>query len=76
MSQKAPIYTEENIICNSELLRQLQEAVLELEYKMTATVPIEKGGSRVGFGVNKAQRGIAANQVIFITRTIKSLKGW
>jgi len=43
---------------------------------MQAAAPILKGTRRVGWGVNKAQRGIAADTVISITRAIKSLKGW
>lgn len=76
MSKKAPICTEANFLCDSELLKQLQEAVNKLEHKMEATVPINKGGCRVGFGVDKAQRGIAADAVISVAKVIKALKGW
>jgi hypothetical protein len=30
----------------------------------------------VGFGVDKTQRGIAADAVISIAKAIKALKGW
>ena len=77
---KAPVYTEKDFVCDSDLLKQLYEAVAELEEKMKATLPIKKGnssGSRtIGFGVNKAQKGIAADSVISVARAIKSLKGW
>ena len=76
MAQKAPIYTERNIIDHSELLSQLNEAVSELEQKMKTSLPIQKSGDRIGFGVDKAQRGIAADSVISIAKAIKALKGW
>ena len=76
MATKANIYREEDQIGNPELLAQLKEAVVELENKMQAATPITKGGVRVGWGVNKAQRGIAADAVISVARAIKSLKGW
>ncbi len=73
---KGPIYKEENVISDPILLGQLSEAFLELEEKMKAVVSITKYGDRVGWGVNKAQRGLAADRVISIARAIKSLKGW
>lgn len=80
MIQKASIYKEEGVLCNPELLTQLKNAVIELEEKMKASVPIKRNtlaGSKIyGYGVNKAQRGIAADAVISIARAIKSLKGW
>lgn len=80
MATKAPVYKEKNTVCNTELLKQLYDAVAELEENMKATLPIRKGnmsGSRtIGFGVNKAQKGIAADSVISIARAIKSLKSW
>ena len=71
-----PIYTEEGVIGNKELLDQLKQAVLILEERMKATMPIQKGACRVGFGVSKAQRGIAVDTVISIAKAIKSSKGW
>lgn len=76
MAQKARIYKEEDVVGNPELLAQLREAVIELENKMKAAAPIMKGITRVGWGVSKAQRGIAADIVISIARAIKALKGW
>lgn len=80
MAVKGPIYEEEGVIGNPELLDQLNVAFVELERTMKALTPIKKGnysGSRtVGYGVNKAQRGIAADTVISIARAIKSLRGW
>ena len=73
---KAPIFTEEGVVSNPELLDQLRAAVEELELKMKATVPIKKGTAKVGFGVSKLQRSIEADRVIAIAKAIKSLKGW
>ena len=71
-----PIYTKENTIGDFDLLKQLQEAIIVLEETMKADISITKGPTRVGYGVNKAKRGIAADAVISIARAIKSLKGW
>ncbi len=76
MANKGPIYKEENIVGDPQLLRQLYAAVAELEEKMKAAASIKNGLNRVGWGVNKAQRGIAADAVISIARAIKSLRGW
>jgi len=76
VAAKAHIYREQDQIGNPELLAQLKEAVVELENKMQAAAPITQGDMRVGWGVNKAQRGIAADAVISVARAIKSLKGW
>lgn len=73
---KGPILREEDVVANPELLEQLEAAVSELADKMKATTPIMRGGVRYGWGVNKAQRGIAADTVISIVRAIKTLKGW
>lgn len=76
MATKANIYTEKNSVRDSELLAKLREAIDELEYQMRATVPISKANCRIGWGVSKAKRGIAADAVISIARAIKALKGW
>jgi len=76
MAIKAPIFKEEGVVGNPELLDQLNAAVEELATQMKATVPIKKGAARIGFGVNKLQRGIEADRVIAIAKAIKSLKGW
>ena len=73
---KAPIFRTEGFIDNSELLDQLRMAVTELKLKMQATISITNGGREVGFGVSKAQRGIAADAVISIAKAIKNSKGW
>lgn len=76
MAQKASVYTERGAMCNTDLLNQLRDAILELEDKMKASTPIFKGEREVGFGVSKVQRGIAADTVISVVRAIKALKGW
>ena len=73
---KAPIFKEEGVVGNPELLDQLNAAVEELATQMKATVPIKKGAARIGFGVSKTQRGIAADAVISIAKAIKASKGW
>lgn len=81
-STKGPIYSEKNTIGNKELLDQLKQAVLILEERMKATLPIKKGNTSpsgfitIGFGVDKVNRGIAADAVVSIAKTIKSSKGW
>jgi fumarate hydratase class II len=73
---KGPIYLDQGANADGAFLRQLEEAVSELEERMKAFEPIQKGGNRVGYGVNKTQRGIAADRVISIVKAIKALKGW
>ena len=77
MAKKAKIYQEKGIVGDADLLVQLRNAVDELEEKMKTSVPIFKGSvSSIGFGVDKAQRGIAVDTVISIARAIKTLRGW
>lgn len=76
MAKKAPIYREEGIIGNKELLDQLKIAIDQLEIKMKASTVIYKGTQSIGFGVNKLQRNLAADTVIVVAKAIKSLKGW
>jgi len=76
MTTKASIYSEKDRIGGIELLNQLKDAVVDLEEKMKASTPIVKSGVRIGWGVNKAQRGIAADSVISVVRAIKALRGW
>jgi len=73
---KAPIFKEEGVVGNPELLDQLRAAVEELEIRMKASRVIRKGVQPVGFGVDKLQRNLAADTVIAVARAIKSLKGW
>lgn len=81
-ASKGPVYKEKNVLGDPELFRQLSEAVIELEEKMKATLPITRGSDssgnyqEIGFGVNKAQRGIAVDQIVSIVRAIRNLRGW
>ena len=76
MAAKAKIYTEEEHTADADLIKQLREAVERLEYESRATKPIYKHKTVVGYGVDKAQRSIAADSVISITKAIKSKGGW
>ncbi len=76
VASKGPIYLDEGAIGGQALLSQLHNAVEELEHQMKATKPILKGNCKMGFGVDKTQRGIAADSVISIAKAIKALKGW
>lgn len=76
MAQKVSIYKEKGAPNNDILLDQLKGAVGELEDKMEATKEIFQGTRRIGYGVDKTQRGIAADVVISIAKAIKGLKGW
>lgn len=73
---KSAIYKEDGHLADKELAAQLDAAVTELKEKMKATVPISRGGHRVGYGLSKAKKGIAADTVISIVRAIKGLPGW
>ena len=76
MAAKGPIYKEKDVICDPVLLGQLKDAVFELETKMQVSRIIYKGDVACGFGVDKIQKGIAADSVISVARAIKALKGW
>ena len=78
MVYKAPIYDLKGLIGNPELLDQLRDAMAELEDKMKASVSIKRNTIRqsIVYGVNKTQRGIAADSVISVAKAIKALKGW
>jgi hypothetical protein len=79
MAFKGPLYEEKDFIANGDtaMLDQLKNAVAELETRMRTSKPISGYRIKPGlFGVDKAQRGIAADSVISIARAIKALKGW
>jgi len=73
---KAPIYKSNEEVVNKELLDQLYSAVELLRDAMIPSIPINHGGLQAGFGVSKAQRSIAADNVIAIARQIKAKPGW
>ncbi len=73
---KAKIYKEENADPSADLILQLHDAVEQLAETSKASIPIYKGGQVAGYGINKAQRNIAADAVISVARAIKGLGGW
>lgn len=78
MAGRASVYKEKGVIPTADLglLKQLNEAVVELEVRMEISKQIYGGLHKIGFGVDKTQRGIAADSVISIAKAIKALKGW
>jgi len=78
MAARANIYKENDYLSESdiEFVNQLENAVFELINQMRSSIPIIKGQCKIGYGVSKAKRGIAADSVISITKAIKALKGW
>ena len=71
-----PIYKEERAEPLKELLNRLQMAVGELRTASSAIVPISRGSARVGWGISKTDKAIAADAVISIAKEIKAQKGW
>ena len=77
MATNKPIYEDKHKLPNEDLYKQLCEALTWLHEKMQPSIPITRGRiAKVGFGVNKSQRSIAADAVISIAREIKSKPGW
>mgnify|MGYP001560935161 FL=1 len=61
---------------NSTLCLKLGESMIRLRQSLKAVVPISRGVQRVGYGVCKAEKSIAVDQMIAILRQIKSAKAW
>ena len=59
-----------------ELMRDLRTAVEEARVASTTRIPISKGSTRVGYGVSKADKAIACDNVVAIIRQIKAAKAW
>lgn len=76
MAAKAKIYTEKNYPADADLINQLRDAVERLAEESQATKPIYRNTTIAGYGIDKAQRGIAADSVISIVKAIKSQGGW
>ncbi len=76
MAAKAKIYLEKDHLADADLINQLRDAVERLEIYSRAVKPINKGGHPCGFGVDKTQRSIAADEVLSIAKAIKSKGGW
>lgn len=73
---KAPFYQSKDDCVDQDLLTQLCDAIEILKQSMIPSCKIKKGIEQVGFGVKKAQRSIAADTVIAITKQIKARPGW
>jgi len=76
MAVKPKVYSTINYPVDVGLINQLREAVERLAEESRAVVPISKAQCVIGYGVNKSQRGIAADSVISIAKAIKSIGGW
>ena len=73
---KAPIYNCRDFIPNLSLVNRLKEAVATLEEASKTNKLISKGNNSVGYGVDQAEKAIAADTVISIARQIKASKAW
>lgn len=73
---KGPIYKTKDEMADKDLYNQLMEAIDRLGQTMIPTRTITKARSTVGYGVDKAQRSIAADNVISIAKQIKARPGW
>jgi len=60
----------------STYYNRLMSAIDDVETACRAVLPISKGGHRVGFGVDKAQKNITIATAIEILRQIKAEKAW
>ena len=61
---------------SDELKQRAVEALNALEAKCKATLPIRRGGCKVGYGLDKVQKAIACDTVIAIVKQIKAERAW
>jgi hypothetical protein len=73
---KGPIYKIANEVADKNLYDQLVQAMERLKETMIPRQDITRLGKIVGYGVDKAQRSIAADAVISIAKQIKARPGW
>jgi hypothetical protein len=59
-----------------EMYTSLRSAMVKVDQACIPNVPISRAGSRVGMGLNKAQKNIACDNIISIVKQIKALKAW
>jgi len=59
-----------------ELMKELQDAVKELEIASQATQSITRGRMGVGYGVSKEKKNIACDHVSAVIKAIRASKGW
>ena len=62
--------------CPPELVSMLNQAICDLEQDCCATSVITRGGTQVGFGLNKSRKAISCDTLISIVREIKAIKSW
>jgi hypothetical protein len=62
--------------CPPELWVSLNTAIANCKLDCVADIPISRGGIPKGFGVNKAKKAIACDNIIAIVKQIKALKAW
>ena len=61
---------------DNKLIDLLYEAINDLEEASKASMSITKGGLRAGYGIDKAKKAIACDNVIAIVKQVKALKAW
>jgi hypothetical protein len=59
-----------------EMYTGLQKAMTKLDQACIPSIPISRAGSRVGMGLDKAQKNIVCDHMISIVKQIKALKAW
>jgi len=63
-------------VASDDLKQRAVEALNALEAACKATVPVRRGGCKVGYGLDKAQKAIACDTMIAIVRQIKAERAW
>lgn len=61
---------------SEELRQQAFDALNALDAACKATLTIRRGGCKVGYGLDKAQKAIACDTVIAIVKQIKAERAW
>ena len=59
-----------------ELMGKLREAIEEARAESATRKQIARGGTMVGYVVDKASKAIACDAIIAIVKQIKSAKAW
>ena len=75
---KSPIYREPNYKPEilTTLIKDAKYAIEDLERTCVATIPVYKGSSVCGYGLNGSQKSISCDLIISIMKEIKKIKGW
>lgn len=61
---------------SDELKRRALDALNALDAACKAKLAIRRGGTKCGYGIDKAQKAIACDTVIAIVKQIKAEKAW